>query len=167
MWSYRYVQNGLPWWLRWVKNLPATWKTWVQSLGWEDSPGEGNGCPLQYSCLDNSMDREAWRETVHRVAKKLNMTEWLALTQKVLGKHRGKQGHIAFWKATEVKAIVNTSGHAESWGLHCANGLTFLFTCMMNAQDPSQAKHCSQALSVLPTKSASHLSSCLQTHCPS
>ena len=32
-----------------VKNLPAIWKTWDQSLGQEDSPGEGNGYPLQYS----------------------------------------------------------------------------------------------------------------------
>ena len=33
------------------------------------SPGEGNGNPLQYSCLENSMDRGAWWATVHRVAK--------------------------------------------------------------------------------------------------
>ena len=33
-------------------------------------PGEGNGNPLQYSCLDNSMDREAWQATVHGVAKR-------------------------------------------------------------------------------------------------
>ena len=33
------------------------------------SPGEGNGKPLQYSCLENSMDREAWRATVHGVSK--------------------------------------------------------------------------------------------------
>ena len=33
------------------------------------SPGEGNGYPLQYSCLENSMDRGAWQATVHRVAK--------------------------------------------------------------------------------------------------
>ena len=33
------------------------------------SPGEGIGKPLQYSCLENSMDRGAWRVTVHRVAK--------------------------------------------------------------------------------------------------
>ena len=32
------------------------------------SPGEGNGYPLQYSCLENSMDREAWQVTVHEVA---------------------------------------------------------------------------------------------------
>ena len=31
--------------------------------------GEGNGNPLQYSCLENTLDREAWRTIVHRVAK--------------------------------------------------------------------------------------------------
>ena len=33
------------------------------------SPKEGNGYPLQYSCLENSMDTEAWQATVHRVTK--------------------------------------------------------------------------------------------------
>ena len=33
-------------------------------------PGEGNGCALQYSGLDNSMDRGAWQATAHRVAKR-------------------------------------------------------------------------------------------------
>ena len=33
------------------------------------SPGEGNGNPLQYSCLENSMDGGAWEATVHGVAK--------------------------------------------------------------------------------------------------
>ena len=32
-------------------------------------PGEGNGNPLQYSCLENPMDRGAWQATVHRVPK--------------------------------------------------------------------------------------------------
>ena len=32
-------------------------------------PGEGNGNPLQYSCLENVMDRGTWRTTVHRVTK--------------------------------------------------------------------------------------------------
>ena len=31
------------------------------------SPGEGNGCPLQYCCLGNPMNRGAWRATVHGV----------------------------------------------------------------------------------------------------
>ena len=43
-------------------------ETWVQSLGWEDSPGEENGNPLQYFCLENPTDRGAWSATVHGVA---------------------------------------------------------------------------------------------------
>ena len=39
------------------------------NLGSRRSPGEGNGNPLQYSYLENSMDRGAWWATVHRVAK--------------------------------------------------------------------------------------------------
>ena len=35
------------------------------------SPGKGHGNPLQYSCLENPMDRGAWRATVHGVAKSL------------------------------------------------------------------------------------------------
>ena len=41
-----------------VKNLPAMQETQAWSLGWEDSPGEGNGNLLQYSCLGNAMDEE-------------------------------------------------------------------------------------------------------------
>ena len=52
-----------------VKNPPAMQETWVQSLGWEDPPGGGHGNPLQYSCLENPMDRGAWQATVHGVAK--------------------------------------------------------------------------------------------------
>jgi len=43
-----------------VKNLPAMGETWVQPLGWEDLlPRGGHGNPLQYSCLENPMDRGA------------------------------------------------------------------------------------------------------------
>ena len=41
----------------------------VSIPGLERSPGGGNGTPLQYSCLENPMDREAWWATVHGVAK--------------------------------------------------------------------------------------------------
>ena len=40
-----------------VKNLPGVRETRVRSLGWEDSPGEGNGNPLQYSCRENHIQR--------------------------------------------------------------------------------------------------------------
>ena len=41
----------------------------IQSLGREDPLEEGIENPLQYSCLENSMDREAWQATVHRFTK--------------------------------------------------------------------------------------------------
>ena len=40
---------------------------WIPGSG--RSPGEGNGNPLQYSCLENPMDRGAWWATVHGIAK--------------------------------------------------------------------------------------------------
>ena len=43
------------------------------------SPREGNGNPLQYSCLENSMDRESWQATVHGTAIELDMTKQLTL----------------------------------------------------------------------------------------
>ena len=51
-----------------VKNLPANvgdTEMRVQFMG-----GEGSNNPLQYSCLENSMDRGAWRAAVHRVIKR-------------------------------------------------------------------------------------------------
>ena len=60
-----------------VKNLSAVLETQIRSLGWEDSPGEGNGYPLQYSSLKNSMDRGAWWATVLRVAKgQIQLSNW-------------------------------------------------------------------------------------------
>ena len=53
-----------------VRNLPTAWETRVQSLDWEDPGiGEGHGNPLQYSCLENSMDSGAWWAVVHGVTK--------------------------------------------------------------------------------------------------
>ena len=55
-----------------VKTLPPmqeTRETLGQSLGREDPPEGGNGNPLQYSCLKNPMDREAWQVAVHQIIK--------------------------------------------------------------------------------------------------
>ena len=49
-------------------------------------PGEENGNPLQYSCLENSRNREAWSATVvHGVAKSMDVTEQLTHTTKTPG----------------------------------------------------------------------------------
>ena len=52
-----------------VKNSPANGGDPGSIPGWGRSSGEGNGNSLQYSCLGNPMDREAWRATVPGVAK--------------------------------------------------------------------------------------------------
>ena len=58
-----------------VKNSPARQETDCNARdqgltpGLGRSPGEGNGNPLQYSCMRNPMDRGAWRTTVHEVAR--------------------------------------------------------------------------------------------------
>ena len=62
-----------------VKNLPANAGDTRDSgliPGLERSPGESQGNPLQYSCLENPMDRRAWRATFHRVAN-----SWTRLKQ--------------------------------------------------------------------------------------
>ena len=56
-----------------VKNPPANAGDVRDSgliPGLRRSPGEGNGNPLQYSCLENPMDRGTWQATVHGVAKR-------------------------------------------------------------------------------------------------
>ena len=57
-----------------VKNLPANAGDVGLIPGSGGSPGEGNGHPLQYSCLGNLMDRGAWQAMVHGVAKELDIT---------------------------------------------------------------------------------------------
>ena len=47
-------------------------------LGWGRSPGGGHGHPLQYSCLENPMDRGAWQATVHGVAQSQTRLKWLS-----------------------------------------------------------------------------------------
>ena len=52
-----------------AENLPANAEDTGSIPGPGRSPGEGNGNPLQYSCLENPMDRGAWWDTVHGVTK--------------------------------------------------------------------------------------------------
>ena len=50
----------------------------VRSLGQEDSPGGGHSDSFQYSCLENLMDRGAWRATVHGVTMSLTQLKRLS-----------------------------------------------------------------------------------------
>ena len=60
-------------------NLPAVQETQIQSLRLGRLPGEGHGNPLQYSCLENYMERGAWRASLWS-CKELNKTEQLTLS---------------------------------------------------------------------------------------
>ena len=70
-----------------VKNLPANAGDLGSIPGSERSPGEGNSCPLQYSCLENPMIRGAWQATFHRITK-----SWTWLKQ--LSAHTHTHIHI-------------------------------------------------------------------------
>ena len=65
------------------KNLPAMQEAWVRS---RRSPREGDGNPIQYSCLENPTDRGAWWTTVNGVAK-----HWTQLTFSLSHLHSRKQ----------------------------------------------------------------------------
>ena len=60
-----------------VKNLPANAGNSGSIPRSGRSPGEGNGNPLQYSCMENPIDRGAWQATVHGVAKESDTTQQL------------------------------------------------------------------------------------------
>ena len=65
---HRYIIEWLPWWFSGKESVCNSGNVGsVSGLG--RSPGEGNGNPFQYSCLENSLDRGAWQATVHRVAE--------------------------------------------------------------------------------------------------
>ena len=72
-----------------VKNLPANAADVrdmgsIPGSGW--SPGEGNGDPLQYSCLENSKDRGTWQATVHRAVKSRTRLKWLSTQGSQVGR---------------------------------------------------------------------------------
>ena len=75
-----------------VKNHPPNAGDAGSILGSWRSPGEGNGNPLQYSCLRNPMDRGAWYATVRRVPKSLT---WLSGYAKQV--ERGKKKKINYF----------------------------------------------------------------------
>ena len=72
-WTKNFVL-GLPWWLRWQR-LPAVLGDLDSDPGLGSSLGDGNGYSLQYSCLENSVDRAAWRATVCGSQRVKNQTQ--------------------------------------------------------------------------------------------
>ena len=91
-------------------------ETWVWSLGGEDSPGGGNGNPLQYACLENPMDRGAWRAAVHGVKRVRH--DWVCTHRWSLSYH---------W----LCVIVWTN-----WVWPSSNPFFFFFVCQSLASEP-------------------------------
>ena len=78
--NLRNDHSGLPWWLNGKESTckAGTAEDAGSIPGLGRSPGGEHGNPLQYSCLENPMDRGAWRATVHGVAKSRTGLKWLS-----------------------------------------------------------------------------------------
>ena len=75
------IFSGFPWWLSRKEsssNAGAIGDT-VSIPGSGRSPGEGHNNLLQYSCLENPMDSEAWQLTIHRFAQSQTWLKWLTM----------------------------------------------------------------------------------------
>ena len=106
-----------------VRNLPVSagdLRDAGLSPGSGRSPGRGNGNPLQCSCLENPMDREAWQATVHKVTK-----SWTRLKQLCM--------HTQIWKLRK-KPVLPGWHSKDRPGLAVFPGL-LLFTTSHSAAD--------------------------------
>ena len=86
------------------------------------SPGGGHGNPLQYSCLENPMDRGAWQATVHRVAKNRTQLKWLGMQRLDLFSFFKKEIKRKADKIDETRVFKHwTTGRTRLWCFHKLN----------------------------------------------
>ena len=106
-----------------IKNLPASAgdvRDTGSIPGSGRSPGRGHGHPLQYSCLENPMDRGAWWATVHRVAKSQTWLKWLNIAQnswrETLRYHRDSEmkGFHYQWRVHTVLTSLESSNMIQT-----------------------------------------------------
>jgi len=122
-----------------VKNWPVTREPPGSIPGSERAPGEGNGNPLQYSCLENLMDRGIWWVTVHGVAKESDTTEQLTHT------HTHTHTHTIVWSSQVVQCrrLPVNAEDSKNAGLipglgrfpREGNGNPFQYSCLENPMD--------------------------------
>ena len=96
------------------------------------SPGEGNGNPLQYSCLENSMDGRAWQATVHGVTKESDTTEQLTFTITGASQVAPVVQNIPA-NAGDIRDVGLIPGLGRSPG--DANGYQLQYSCLENSMD--------------------------------
>ena len=94
-----------------AKNPPASAQDEGLIPGSGRPPGEGNGNPLQYSCLGNPVDRGAWWATVHGVAKESYRTERLNNTNDALSCLWGK---FSSWFEMQPCKLIYTTWQAPT-----------------------------------------------------
>ena len=117
-----------------VKNPPADAGDVGSIPGSGRSPGGGNDNPLQYSCLENSVDRGTWRDTVHRVTEELDMTEQLTLSLSLSTIYLGFPGGAAVKNLPANKVdqgSIPGSGRSPGEG----NGNPLQYSCLENSVD--------------------------------
>ena len=76
------------------------------------SPGEGNGCHLQYSCLERSMDRGVWWTTVHKVVKSQPWLKWLRSSSMRL-----LCSHLSYISHDFASLVVELLSHVHSYAI--------------------------------------------------
>ena len=91
------------------------------------SPGEGNSYPLQYSCLENSMDRAAWQATVHGATSSQTRPSKFHVSLGFSGASNGKES------ACSMEKLCSVPGSGRSLGE--GNGNPLQYSCLENPMD--------------------------------
>ena len=91
-----------------VENPPASAGDVGSVPEWRRSPGEGHDNPLQYSCLENPMDRGAWRPTVHGVTKCWTWLKRLRIHAKEKKREKWVFYSFPFFRTKEIKKTVSS-----------------------------------------------------------
>ena len=115
-----------------VKNPPANagdTRDVGLTLGLGRSPAVGNGTPLQYSCLENSMGRGAWWASGHGVAKELDMTKHSTVFSE---RERNKEGKMEFCGRAKM-AVIPTIFIFFLWLWHMLPSLFVLLLFVFNS----------------------------------
>ena len=102
--------------------------------GLKRSPGGGNNNPFQYSCLENSMDREAWWATVHGVAQCQTWLKWLSTYMYINNTYYKKLTHMI------VDAEMSQVLQLASWIPRRAGGVRLVWEEISEIQDNQACK---------------------------